>query len=85
MVRKFIILGAINKKLLLPFVFSVSQIAYKMFNRYYPGKSNNIFNFLSISLGMISVILLPYILRIKIHEYSKEKKFKKENVYIMEY
>ena len=77
MVRKFIILGAINKKLLLPFVFSVSQIAYKMFNRYYPGKSNNIFNFFSISLGMISVILLPYILRIKIHENSKEKKIQK--------
>ena len=80
MVRKFIKFGQLNKKLLLPFIFAVSQIAHKMFNRYfYPENRTNLaLNQYVTSIGMASVIFLPYIMKIKYEETDKEKKIHKK-------
>ena len=62
MVKKFIILGELNKKHLLPLFLVVYHIAYKIFNKYYPEKIGNaIINLYATSLGMISMIFFPCI------------------------
>ena len=75
MVRKFIIFGELNKKHLLLLAFSLSQIAHKMYNRYfYPSiKSNTALDYYVISFGMMSVVFLPLIMKIKYVESEKEK------------
>ena len=62
MVKKIIILGELNKNYFLPFFLAVFQIVKKLFNKYYPEKIiNPVFNTYSTSLGMLSIIFLPYI------------------------
>ena len=75
MVPKCIILGEISKKLLLPFIFAASQIAHKMFSRYfYPQKkSNMVLDLYFTSFGMMSILFLPCILKIKSVESDKER------------
>ena len=75
MVQKCIILGEISKKLLLPFIFAASQIAHKMFSRYfYPQKkSNMVLDLYFTSFGMMSILFLPCILKIKSVESDKER------------
>jgi len=78
MVTKFIILGEINKKHLLPLGLVIYQISYKIFNKYYPEKiRNNIFNMYSTSLGMMSILFLPCIFKLKTKEGQKEKEIHK--------
>ena len=79
MVRKFIIFGNINKKYLLPFLFTLSQIINKMVNRYYPEKMrNNILESYSLSLGMMAIIFVPYIFKFGYEEIGKEKIIQKK-------
>ena len=78
MVKKFIILGEINKKHLLPLCVVIYQISYKIFNKYYPEKIiNNVFNMYSTSLGMMSILFLKCIFKLKTKEEQKEKKIHK--------
>jgi hypothetical protein len=79
MVRKFIIFGNINKKYLLPFLFTLSQIINKMVNRYYHEKMrNNILESYSLSLGMMAIIFVPYIFKFGYEEIGKEKIIQKK-------
>ena len=75
MVKKIVILGQLNSKHLLLLVFTLCQIAHKMYNRYfYPLiRSNTAFDFYVTSFGMMSVVFLPCIMRIKNIESQKEK------------
>ena len=79
MVKKIIILGELNKKHLLPFFLAVFQIVKKIFNKYYPEKiGNSVFSTYATSLGMLSIIFLPYIFKLKIQEDEKEKEIHKD-------
>ena len=61
---KFIILGELNLKLLLPFFLALIQIIFNIFNRYFPGdRENTVLDFFSTSLGVISVVLIPHIFK----------------------
>ena len=51
MVEKFIIIGEVNKKYLLPFLLALGQILYKLVLRYYPEKmSNRVLDLISTSI-----------------------------------
>ena len=79
MVKKFIILGELNKKHFLPFLLAIHQIINKIFNKYYPQNTgNNVFNMYSISFGMMSIIFLPYIFKLKVKEEEKEREIHKK-------
>ena len=79
MVKKFIILGELNKKHFLPFLLAIYQIINKIFNKYYPQNTgNNVFNMYSISFGMMSIIFLPYIFKLKVKEEEKEREIHKK-------
>ena len=79
MVKKFIKLGELNRKHLLPLFLVIYQITYKIYTKYYPEKKqNNIINMFATSLGMMSIIFLNVYLN-----WSQKKKKKKKN-YIKE-
>ena len=80
MVKKIIILGELNKKHLLLLGFALCQIAHKMYNRYfYPEVRSNIpFDYSVTAFGMMSVVFLPWIMKIKNFESEKEKKLHKK-------
>ena len=75
MVKKIVILGQLNSKHLLLLAFTLCQIAHKMYNRYFFPliRSNTAFDFYVTSFGMMSVVFLPCIMRIKNIESQKEK------------
>ena len=76
MPKSFIVLGTINKKLLLPFFLAVFQISYIIFNKYYPVSVDNIvIQMISIALGEMSVKFLPCILKIGNKDELKEKEY----------
>ena len=65
MSKSFIKFGSINTKMFLPFLFSIFEIGYILFNKYYPVKEVNlILHTYSIAFGEMSIKLLPYILKI---------------------
>ena len=79
MQEKIIILGEINKKLLLPFILALVQILYNIFNKFYPEKNISvIIPMYSNSFSSMSVRLLPFILKISNKETVKEKVLKKK-------
>ena len=79
MQEKIIILGEINKKLLLPLILTLVQILYNIFNKFYPEKNiSGIIPMYSYSFSAMSVRLLPFILKISNKETVKENEFKKK-------
>jgi len=84
MAEKIIIFGQLNKKFLLPFLLALAQMILIIVNKYYPEeKKNLVFQQYEVSLGEMSIIFLPYILKISNKEIPKEKEIKKKNVYII--
>ena len=78
MAKKFIILGELNRKHLLPLLLVVYQIFYKIFNKYYPEKKqNNVLNIFTTSLGMMSIIFFKCIFKLQEREEQKEKELHK--------
>ena len=78
MVKKFITLGEINKKHLLPLFLAIYQIINKFFNKYYPEKKGNvILTIYSKSLGMMSILFIPCIFKLKVKEEEKEREIHK--------
>ena len=74
MSKCFITFGTINKKLLLPFLLAVTEIIYIVFNKYYPYPQENlILQVYGMTLAEMSIKILPYILKIKDAEESKQK------------
>ena len=79
MAEKIIIFGQLNKKFLLPFLLALAQMILIIVNKYYPEeKKNLVFQQYEISLGEMSIIFLPYILKISSKEIPKEKEIKKK-------
>ena len=75
MSKSFINFGSINKKFLLPFLLAASNIAYIIFNKYYPVKEVNlILHVYSMAFGEMSIKLLPYILKISDKDVVKRNK-----------
>ena len=78
MAKKFIILGELSRKHLLPLLLAVYQISYKIFNKYYPEKKqNNVLNMFTTSLGMMSIIFFKCIFKLQEREEQKEKELHK--------
>ena len=74
MSHKIIIFGEINKKHLLPFLLAIGQIAYNTVNKYFPGeKDNTVLDLYSTSLGIMSVVFIPYIFHFANVENNTEK------------
>ena len=75
MSKSFIKFGSINKKFLLPFLLAVSEVAYIIFNKYYPVKDVNlILHVYSMAFGEMSIKLLPYILKISDNDIIQRNK-----------
>ena len=78
MVKKIIIFGEINKKHILPLSLAIYQVFNKIFNTYYPKNiKNGIFELYSMALGMLSILFLPCIFKIKVTEEEKEREIHK--------
>ena len=78
MTKSPIIFGRINKRILLPFFVSLTQIIHLIFSKYYPENKNDIIlQQLSLALGQIIIKFFPCILKISNEEQKKEKEIKK--------
>ena len=78
MVKKIIIFGEINKKHILPLSLAIYQVFNKIFNTYYPKNAGNpILDSYTMALGMLSIIFLPCIFKIKVTEEEKEREIHK--------
>ena len=76
---KIIIFGELSKKHILPLSLAIYQVLNKIFNTYYPQKaSNSNIEMYAIALGMLSIIFLPCIFKLKVIEEEKEKKIHKK-------
>ena len=77
----FISLGAINKRLLLPFFLAVLEISYIIFNNYYKAQDNLVLQTLSMAFGEMSVKLLPCLLKINKDEFQgKDQLTKRQKI-----
>ena len=71
---KIIIFGELSKKHILPLSLAIYQVLNKIFNTFYPQKaSNSNIEMYAIALGMLSIIFLPCIFKLKVIEEDKEK------------
>ena len=69
MSNSLVIFGSLSKKLLIPLILSLAQIILSIINEYYPEKESNlVLQIYTLSLGEMSIKLLPLILKIQIHE-----------------
>ena len=76
---KIIIFGELSKKHILPLSLAIYQVLNKIFNTYYPQKaSNSNIEMYAIALGMLSIIFLPCIFKLKVIEEEKEKEIHKK-------
>ena len=74
MAKNLIIFGEINLKHLLPFFLALGQIIYNTFIRYFPGeKQNMVLDLYSTSIGFISTLLIPHILKFTNIEIKNDK------------
>ena len=74
MPKKFIIIGELSKRHLLPFFLAIVQIATNIVNRYLTGGEPNIvLDLFSTSLGITSIVFIPYIFRFANIESKNEK------------
>ena len=81
MTECFISLGAINKRLLLPFFLAVLEISYIIFNNYYKAKDNLVLQTLGMAFGEMSVKLLPCLLKINKDEFQgKDQLTKRQKI-----
>ena len=79
MAKCFIIFGQTNKKLLLPLFLTLAQIIYFLVNKYLlKDQKFNIVEMLILSLGQISIRLIPHIIKISIEKNEKNLKLKKK-------
>ena len=79
MTKKIIIFGELNKKHILPLSLAIYQIIYKIYNTYYPkGVENSVLETYSIALGMMSILFLPCIFKLKAKEEQKVKEIHKK-------
>ena len=84
MTKSPIIFGRINKRILLPFFLSLTQIIHLIFSKYYPENKNDIIlQLLSLALGQIIIKFFPCILKISNEEQKKEKEIKKRKHYFI--
>ena len=74
MAKCFIIFGRINKLIILPLLLTITQIVYIVVNKYLLIREQkySILELLMISLGQMSIRLIPCIIKIS-NEKNKEK------------
>ena len=59
--KSILTFGPLNKKLLIPFLLALNQILYNIFISYYPGKTNQILESYSTSIGHMLILIIPRI------------------------
>ena len=80
MALKFIKLGEINRKHLLPFLLVLSNLINQIINKFYPEhehRNNPILDLYSTSLGFIFVLFIPLIFKIAERDIPKENEIQK--------
>jgi len=78
MTNKIIIFGELNKKHILPLCLAIFQVIYKIFNTYYPRNAgNSTLEMYPIALGMMSILFLPCIFKLKVKEEEREREIHK--------
>ena len=79
MKNRIILLGIIDKKLIWPFLYSITQILQTIFNHNYPkDKQSESMNSFGTAIGQILNLVIPYIIKYKMKR--REKKCNKKNV-----
>ena len=79
MAKCFIILGQINKLMLLPLLLTVTQVGYILINKYFLKEQKySILELLMISLGQISTRFIPCIIKISNEKYKENSKLTKK-------
>lgn len=61
-------LGTVDKKIVLPFLMSINQVILNLIDFFYEKnqvETSNVLDSLSISLGSMSLMIIPYILKYK--------------------
>ena len=80
MAKRFIILGEINKKILLPIILICAQVVYIIINEFaFKEQKYNILEMLMFSLGQISIRFVPCILKISNEKRNESLKLTKKN------
>ena len=81
MLKDLILIGTLNKKFLLPLILIIAQFVFVVFNKYYKEPISNLaIQLYMMSLGQMSVKLIPFILKIsddkgeKVENLIKQKK-----------
>lgn len=65
MVKCIFSLGIVDKKIILPFLMSINQVILNLIDFFYERKkveTSNVLDSLAISLGEMSLMIIPYIL-----------------------
>ena len=68
MVKCIFSLGIVDKKIILPFLMSINQVILNLIDFFYERKkveTSNVLDSLAISLGEMSLMIIPYILKYK--------------------
>ena len=79
MAKRFIILGGINKKLLLPIILICAEVVYIIINEFaFKEQKYNILEMLMFSLGQISIRFVPCILKISNEKRNESLKLTKK-------
>jgi len=64
MVKCIFSLGIVDKKIILPFLMSINQVILNLIDFFYERKkieTSNVLDSLAISLGEMSLMIIPYI------------------------
>ena len=56
-----LVFGPLNKKLLIPFLLALNQLIYNIYELYYPGKTNQIIQSYSTSIGHMLILIIPHL------------------------
>ena len=73
MAPKLVILGDMNKKLVLPFLLALSQIIYNVHTSKFPEeKANQVFETYSLGISKFFILVVPYIFKANVGD-NKEK------------
>ena len=78
MTKKIIIFGEVNRKHILPLSLAIFQVLNKIYNTYYPQITrNSVLETYTISFGMMSILFLPCIFKLKAKEEEREREIHK--------
>ena len=86
MSKKIIILGELNKKLILPFCLAFTHILMNIHYKYYPENTHSLISdMLPFSFGFIGIRFIPFVLRFSPDNKDEINFLKKKYFYIIFY